>query len=210
MPFQNRVSPEGEIIATPARGLMYGNRGGCFHHPDRTLKDRHWANRQWICCVLQFKNRRRTLLQPGKFTELFFLDEATAFAAGHRPCFECRRIDALRFQDLWVGQTQPSAPNMDRVLHSQRLTTVGSKRVTFGAIGALPDGVFIRWLGAPHLVLRQQMLRWRFEGYASGVPRPVAAEVAVLTPPAVVAILQAGYRPMLHPSASGFAGNLSS
>ena len=99
MPLQNRVTPEGEIIATPHRGLMMGNRGGCFHLPDRTLGARRWATRQWIACVLEFKGRHRAaMMQPNRYTELFFLDEATALAAGHRPCFECRRRDAERFR----------------------------------------------------------------------------------------------------------------
>jgi hypothetical protein len=206
MPFQNRVSPEGKVVATPARGLMYGNRGGCFHRPDRTLHERHWANRQWLCCVLQFKNRRRTLLQPGRFTELFFLDEATALAAGHRPCFECRRDAAVRFQSLWPGSRKTSAPDMDVVLHAQRLTEAGLKRVATSNLAVLPDGAFVRWLGTPHLVQSHQLHHWSFEGYTIALPRPALATVEVLTPPAIVAILQAGYQPMLHPSMSSFAG----
>jgi len=102
MPLQNRVTPEGEIIATPHRGLMLGNRGGAFHLPDRTLGHRRWATRQWIACVLEFKGRHRVaMMQPNRYTELFFLDEATALAAGHRPCFECRRRDAEHFAALW-------------------------------------------------------------------------------------------------------------
>ena len=103
MPLQNRVRPDGEIIATPHRGLLLGNRGGAFHLPDRTLGTRRWASRQWIACVLEFKGRHRAaMMQPNRYTELFFLDEATALAAGHRPCFECRRRDAERFAALWA------------------------------------------------------------------------------------------------------------
>ena len=115
MPLQNRVTPEGEIIATPHRGLMMGNRGGAFHLPDRTLGHRRWATRQWIACVLEFKGRHRAaMMQPNRYTELFFLDEATALAAGHRPCFECRRRDAERFAALWgadarVARARPGA-----------------------------------------------------------------------------------------------------
>ena len=117
MPLQNRVTPEGEIIATPHRGLMMGNRGGCFHLPDRTLGSRRWATRQWIACVLEFKGRhRQAMMQPNRYTELFFLDEATALAAGHRPCFECRRRDAERFAALWAetrGWPAPAARPRD-------------------------------------------------------------------------------------------------
>jgi hypothetical protein len=109
MPLQNRVTPEGEIIATPHRGLMLGNRGGAFHLPSRTIGHRRWATRQWIACVLEFKGRHRAaMMQPNRYTELFFLDEATALSAGHRPCFECRRRDAEHFAALW-GQIRAVA-----------------------------------------------------------------------------------------------------
>src|SRR5262249_48070514 len=109
MPLQNRVTPEGDIIATPHRGLMMGNRGGVVHLPDPTPGTRRWASRQWIACVLQFKGRQREVMQPNGYTELFFLDEATALAAGHRPCFECRRGEAEHFAELWAmtqGRTE--------------------------------------------------------------------------------------------------------
>ena len=130
MPLQNRVTPEGEIIATPHRGLMMGNRGGAFHLPDRTLGARRWATRQWIACVLEFKGRHRAaMMQPNRYTELFFLDEATALAAGHRPCFECRRRDAERFAALWAetrGWPAPArAPEMDVGLHAERVGAAG-------------------------------------------------------------------------------------
>ncbi len=148
MPLQNRVSPEGEIVAVAARGTVYGNRGGCFHRDDKTLQARAWASRQWICCVLEFKNRRRPLMRPGLFTELFFLDEATALAAGHRPCFECRRDAAERFARLWPGEKRAdgraAAPAMDRVLHAERLDAAGGKRIWRARLGDLPSGVFVR------------------------------------------------------------------
>jgi hypothetical protein len=204
MPLRNRVTPEGAIVATPARGEMYGNRGGCFHRADQTLKARQWANRQWICCVLEFKNRRRTLMQPDRFTELFFLDEATAFAAGHRPCFECRRADAVRFQALW-SETKPAAPAMDIMLHTQRLTTDGQKRAVAWPANDVPDGAMIRGSSGPHLVLGQHQFAWQLQGYGPPQPRPVNGTVVLLTPPAITAILRAGYRPMLHSSLSAFA-----
>src|SRR5689334_22550225 len=143
MSLQNRVTPTGEIIATPHRGLLMGNRGGAFHLANRKLGRRRWATRQWIACLLEFKGRHRpAMMQPNRYTELFFLDEATALAAGHRPCFECRRSDAERFAMLW-GQTQSwpapaRAPEMDRVLHSERVGRQGQKLTFTAQLGSLP------------------------------------------------------------------------
>ena len=204
MPLQNRVSPDGEIVATPARGEMYGNRGSCFHRDDKSLKARHWGNRQWICCVLQFKNRRRKMMQPGLFTELFFLDEATAFAAGHRPCFECRRADATLFRRLWCEVLSPGAKplaaEMDVRLHAERLREGGVQRVHPRAIDDLPDGAMVRFEGRAWLVLGAHIHPWSFEGYQAPKRRPHDLTIDCLTPPSTVAILTAGYRPMLHSS----------
>src|SRR3954454_14389461 len=136
MPLQNRVDPFGELIVTPARGLFFGNRGGRIHTDDKRLTRRRWASRQWICCVLDFKGRQRDVW--GRYyTELFFLDEPTALAAGHRPCFECRRADAQAFAACWQRaaglKAPPRAPAMDDVLHAQRLDGV-AKRSHRGAI----------------------------------------------------------------------------
>src|SRR5262245_44426028 len=124
MPLQNRVSPLGELFATDARGTWFGNRGGRFHRDDRTLGSRRWVSRTWICCVLEFKNRQRDVWGKS-YTELFFLDEVTALAAGHRPCFECRRKDAVAFADRWRQarklSARPLAIEMDEVLHAERL-----------------------------------------------------------------------------------------
>src|SRR5215471_4921643 len=140
MPLQNRVDPLGELFATRARGTLFGNRGGKFHRDDKTLGARRWVSRQWICCVLEFKGRQRDVW--GRYyTELFFLDEVTALAAGHRPCFECRRADALTFAAAWgraTGHT-PSAPQMDTVLHPQRLDGP-DKRLHRRQLADLPDG----------------------------------------------------------------------
>ena len=145
MPLQNRVSPFGELFAAPARGLFMGNRGGRFHTDAKTLTARRWASRQWICCVLDFKGRQRDVW--GRYyTELFFLDEPTALAAGHRPCFECRRKDAELFAELWRRahrlRTRPRAGEMDKVLHDERLSG-RAKRLHRQPIDALPDGAFI-------------------------------------------------------------------
>ncbi len=206
MPLQNRVSPEGEIVATMARGTMYGNRGGCFHYDDGRLKARTWANRQWICCVLDFKGRRRLLRQPGKFTELFFLDEATAFAAGHRPCFECRRADAVAFQTGFAkahGIDSPRAPDMDVVLHAERLTETGRQRRFVPDADALLDGVMVRFEYMPWLVLEGKLRPWSHGGYGPPITIPALHYLECLTPPSTIATIRAGYRPQLHPSAQG-------
>jgi hypothetical protein len=216
MPLQNRVTPEGEIIATPHRGLLMGNRGGAFHAPDRTLGPRRWATKQWIACVLEFKGRHRDMMQPNRYTELFFLDEATALAAGHRPCFECRRADAERFAALWAlthgGAERARAPAMDEALHAERLD--GSRRkATYRARRAdIPSGAFVRYAqdGAnarPYLVLGHHLLAWDPAGYTTLVsPSGIGDEVDVLTPASIVAVLCAGYQPMLHPSAAALLG----
>ena len=215
MPFQNRVTPEGEIIATPHRGLMLGNRGGAFHLPDRTLGARRWASRQWIACVLEFKGRQRAaMMQPNRYTELFFLDEATALAAGHRPCFECRRRDAEHFAALWAearGWAAPArAPEMDLALQAERVREGGHKVTYRAQLAALPDGTFVRTEGdgAPHpyLVDEQRLLAWSPAGYTHAAPVRKRLDVEVLTPRSIVAVLSAGYRPMLDPSAAALRG----
>ena len=205
MALQNRVSPDGEIHAVAARGTMLGNRGGCHHDANKRLSGRRWVSRQWIVCRLQFKGRQREVMAPNRYTELFFLDEATAFAAGHRPCFECRREDALRFAELWAecdGETgRATAPAMDRVLHDERLDRDGGKRVTTAEIGTLPDGAFVRWHGQPHLVWLGWLLRWSFGGYQGRLKAPAGTLVEVLTPASICKVLRAGYWPQLHASA---------
>src|SRR6185503_19051542 len=124
MPLQNRVTPFGELIASPARGTLFGNRGGRIHNDERRLTARRWTSKQWICCVLEFNNRHRKVWGDS-YTELFFFDEPTALAAGHRPCFECRRKDAELFANLWAKASRlkerPRAAEMDNVLQAERL-----------------------------------------------------------------------------------------
>lgn len=203
MPLQNRVTPVGEIVATSHRGTMMGNRGGCFHRADKTLKDRRWAGTAWLCCVLSFKARRRALMQPGLYTELFFLDEATALAAGHRPCFECRRAEATHFQRLWaetVGRgIVPRAPDMDGRLHEERRVPVSERR--HDVVDALPDGAFVMHQGSACLILGRRLRPWSFAGYGPPVTSAVN-RLAVLTPPSIVAILRAGYAARLHATAA--------
>jgi hypothetical protein len=212
MPLQNRVTPEGEIIATRHRGLMMGNRGGAFHLPDQTLGSRRWATKQWIACALQFKGRHRDMMQPNRYTELFFLDEATALGAGHRPCFECRRTDAGRFAELWAkvqGKAQRErAPAMDEVLHGERIDPQRRKATYRARRADIPSGAFVRYAGdrdgaRPYLVVGSSLLAWHPSGYTSLVmPMEIGEEVEVLTPRSIVAVLTAGYRPILHPSAA--------
>jgi hypothetical protein len=207
MPLQNRVAPDGSIIAHVARGMVMGNRGGAIHRPDHTIGARQWASRQWICCRLEFNGRRRALMQPGRYTELFFLDEATALAAGHRPCGECRRQDFLWFARLWAdvhggsGDRRAMADEMDAKLHAERTSPARGKRTYHADIETLPGGSFICWQGTPHLVLAGWLLPWAFTGYAAPIERPAAGSVEVLTPPSIVAVLSAGFCPSLHPTA---------
>lgn len=202
MPLQNRVTPTGEIIATPARGTMMGNRGGAFHTPARTLTHRRWKTKAWICCVLEFKGRHRAVMMPNRYTELFFLDEATALAAGHRPCFECRRADAVRFALAWAAAAgagrRPSAPEMDKVLHPER---TGKVPGTTSIMDELPNGSFVAWQNQPHLVLAGRLRPWTVEGYGSAFRVGLDERLPVLTPPSIVAALSAGYWPMVHTSA---------
>jgi hypothetical protein len=204
MPLQNRVTPFGELIADRARGTLFGNRGGKFHRDDRTLGRRRWASRQWICCVLDFKGRQRDVW--GRFyTELFFLDEPTAFAAGHRPCFECRRQEAQAFAECWQRAARlkapPRAPEMDVVLHAERLSG-HAKRRHRRAIDRLADGAFIVQGADAFAVRGRELLQWTPAGYAQRLPRPRRGEVDVLTPPAIVAVLAAGYQPRWHKTAN--------
>jgi len=199
MPLQNRVSPFGDLFASPARGTFMGNRGGHFHTDARTLGARRWVSRQWICCVLDFTNRRRDVW--GRFyTELFFLDEPTALAAGHRPCFECRRSDAEHFAACWGERRRPSAPDMDVVLHGERLDG-RAKRIHRRNVDALPDGAFVAIGRAAFAVRGSTLLQWTPQGYRTRLPRPGNEIVDVLTPPSILRVLSASYRPHWHPSA---------
>ena len=200
MPLPNRVDPFGHLIATPARGTLLGNRGGRFHGDGRKLTRRRWASKQWICCALQFKNRHRAVWGEG-YTELFFLDEVTGFAAGHRPCFECRRKEAERFALLFSGnKRRAAAPTMDDILHAERLAGK-EKRLHRRALDDLPDGAMILRDGAPYAVRAERLLRWTPFGYAGAQARPRGIEVEVLTPPSILTVLSRGYRPRWHDSA---------
>jgi hypothetical protein len=205
VPLQNRVEPTGEIVAHPARGLLMGNRG-CIHRPDRTLGVTRWRTKMWISCVLDWRGRRRDVMPPGRWTALFFLDEATALAAGHRPCGYCRRADHRWFAESWrAGRGLPSRPRaaeMDISLHAERVEPRTRRKTTRTArAGGLPDGAMISYAGTTGLWSAGSMLPWSFEGYGTPVPVGVQAVVTLLTPPSIVAALGAGYRPLVHPSA---------
>jgi hypothetical protein len=206
VPLRNRVTPLGELIATPERGLVYGNRG-CLHNAEGEIR-RGYATKRWIACRLCFRGRRRSpLMAPGRFTELFFLDEATALAAGHRPCAECRRSDYNRFSDLWLAlhPGQIGADAIDAQLHGERLASGGRERLLHESrYGELPDGTFVLEVGGPHLVLSRRLLTWSAGGYWDGHGRPRNARATVITPPSLIAILRSGWSssvPLLHPSA---------
>jgi hypothetical protein len=198
-PLQNRVTPLSELVAHPARGLVYGNRG-CLHDAQGRIR-RRWTTRRWIACRLEFKGWHRSpLLQPGRFTELFFLDEATAFAAGHRPCALCRREDYNRFLSICGA---PGADAIDDRLHAERLAN-GERRLHRARLAELPDGAFVVDEGEPHLVLGERLLAWRPGGYGPAIARRDGA-ATLLTPPSLVDVLRAGWRsevPLLHPSAA--------
>ena len=201
MPLQNRVTPTGELIAHPARGLVYGNRG-CLHDATGQIR-RRYAGKRWIACRLEFQGwRRHPLLRPGRFTELFVLDEATAFAAGHRPCALCRRADYDRFGEIW-GSFHPGqcgADAMDAQLHEERLDG-RVQRHHDARFEDLPDGVFVLHEGEPHVVLGE-LLRWTPAGYTTRIARPRGRAV-LITPPSLAHVLRAGWQgavPLVHPT----------
>jgi hypothetical protein len=203
MPRRNRVTPFGEIIATEARGLLFGNRG--VLHDEGGTVIRNWQVRRWIACRLEFKGRRRPLLRPGRFTELFMLDESTALAAGHRPCAECRREDFNRFSRSWADTHAgglPRADDMDRVLHAERLSPGGEKRRHPALLWDLPDGAMIAEGERAWLVLGGGLRAWTPFGYTETRVLPPTTTVQSLTPPSIIRVLRAGYSPGIHPTAS--------
>ncbi len=209
MPLQNRVTPLGEVIATPERGLVYANRGR-IHDPSGRIRERRYPTKRWIACQLEFRGRhRRPLMAPGKFTELFFLDEATALAAGHRPCGECRYADYTHLTALWADlhPGQLGADAIDEQLDRERRDP-GTKRRRFHQVpyDDLPHGAFVLVGGAPHLVLDSALLRWSPAGYTTRADRPAgtSATATVITPPSLVALLttvRTPLVPLVHPSA---------
>jgi hypothetical protein len=199
VPRPNRMTPFGVPEADPARGLFMGNRGCLVDGRGRLA--RHWRGERWITCLLEFKGRRRTpLMAPGRYTELFFLDEATALAAGHRPCAECRRADLNAFRAAWLQVHPGDAGRLEVLDHRLHRERTAPARWTAGA-RELPDGAMVALDGAPWLVLDGALLAWSHGGYTGRRALP-AGPVQVLTPPSSVAVLATGWRPRLHPSAA--------
>ena len=205
MPLQNRVDPNGAIFASAARGTFMGNRGGALHNPQREIV-REYASRRWITCLLKFKGRQRSVMSPGRYTELFFLDEAVALAAGHRPCAECRRERFNAFKDAWVrsgnarGANSPLADEMDSELHRTRFDRREGKITWQASLNSLPDGCFVEIERSSYLVWGDALLLWSPEGYLQKRHRPNGLTVTVLTPEPVVQCIRRGYRPEIHKS----------
>lgn len=192
MPLQNRVAPDGSLHAVPEHGAMLGNRGGKFHRDDKTLGKRRWASEHWICCELHYKGLTHEAMGKG-YTSLFFLDEVTALAAGHRPCFFCRRAEAKAFLgDERVGE-------FDKRLHLER--TAVPKSVIPAPVSALPDGAMFGGAGAFFAKRGARLLRWSFAGYTEANSIYPAMRMNVLTAPSIIAILARGFKPRWHVSA---------
>lgn len=203
MPLQNRVTPLGDVVAAPERGRFTGNRGIIHDERSRTLLKRRWTSRAWLVCTLRWRDVRRSVMATRSWTELFFLDEATALAAGHRPCFYCRRAAARAFQRGFPtdrAAAAPRAPDIDKVLHAERLDG-GRKRLHAPACAPaeLPDGAMVLQAGAPHLILGGLARPWSLRGY--GAPVAPLDGARLITPPSTVAVLRTGYRPEMHASA---------
>ena len=194
MPLQNRVLPTGEIVTDPARGLFTGNRG-CLHDDARQLGRARWKSKAWIICALQYKGMRRQVMTPRSWTELFFLDEAVAMAAGHRPCALCRRTAYDAFRTAWGGGAR--APQMDAVLHQARLTADRHQQRFQAVSASLPDGTFILWADKAHLLWGGSAYGYVPAGYGGPVDLP-RGQVTVLTPAPMLAVFRAGYRPVVN------------
>lgn len=206
MPLQNRVTPLGDLVADPARGLVYGNRG-CLHDEHGRIR-RRYAGKRWIACRLEFRGwRRGALLQPGRFTELFFLDDATAFAAGHRPCALCRREDYDRLTTIWheLHPSKVGADAIDAQLHRERISADSrTQRHHMADLDELPDGAFVLENGKPRVVFGAHLHEWTVAGYTQRSTRAAGRRVVLITPPSLVFVLRAGWEPLvpfLHPSA---------
>jgi len=203
MPLQNRVTPTGDIIATPHRGMFTGNRGIIHDPATKTLLKKRWSSPAWITCVCEFRGWRRKVMGGRSWTELFFLDEATAFAAGHRPCFFCRRDDANRFRAAWErgnGVKNIRAREIDAVLHRERLQRSRKRLHPLPMpVAQLRDGAMVQAGEESFLIVQGRALRWSMAGYRKA--EAALDNALLLTPPSTLRALGAGYRPVLHPSA---------
>ena len=205
MPLENRVDPYGTIFRTPARGTFLGNRGGALHNDSRQIV-RPYKSRRWIACVLEFKGRKRTIMAPNCYTELFFLDEAVAFAAGHRPCAECRRQRFNAFKNAWKHRdgsnstSDPYADDIDLELDRHRIDRRRMKVTYQAQLDSLPNGSFVEIDQAPYLVWDDALLLWTPECYTKSTHRSPDRMVTVLTPQPIVDCFRQGYRPEIHSS----------
>jgi len=200
--LQNRVDPLGNIICTSARGAWMGNRGQLHDENQQIL--RPFKLKAWLTCLLHFKDRRRQVMAPNRYTELFFLDEATAFAAGHRPCFECRRKDYDRFKAFWITgnarlgfDLQTSINDIDKILHKERVGRKGEKVTYQEKVKNLPEGTFVLIGDKPHLLANKQFYAWTPSGYEEPVILTGTETVSVLTPVSTVNAFKAGYKPQM-------------
>jgi hypothetical protein len=207
MPLQNRVMPTGEILAIPDRGMFVGNRGIIHNSATKTLLRKRWSTDAWLTCVLEFRGRRRKVMQRQSWTELFFLDEATSFAAGHRPCFYCRREDANRFRAAWEKGNRTGevlAPDMDAVLHRERFASGKRLHPLPRALEKLPDGTMVQAGEESFLIAQGRAVLWSPSGYRA--VKGAIGDAKLLTPPSTVRALTAGYRVVLHPSVGKLIG----
>ena len=200
--LQNRVDPQGNIIKTSARGLWMGNRGQL--HDDQQNVVRRFKLKAWLTCLLEFNSRKREVMAPNRYTELFFLDEATAFSAGHRPCFECRREDYNRFKYCWLKgnheygfDNKTSVREIDNILHRERIDSAGEKITYQDNPENLPDGTFILFHSRPYLIANKLMYGWSPSGYDIVIDLPKLKKVIVLTPKSIVHAFRAGYKPQM-------------
>ena len=208
MPLQNRVTPFGDLVSVSARGEFMGNRGIIHDAKSKTLLTRRWQHQAWICCVLSFKDYQHPIMGPSAYTELFFLDEATALAAGHRPCAYCRRSEFNAFKIAWATGKQLGdykslkAPAIDRTLHRERVTRKREKITHEACIDDLPNGVMVAQSNRAMLILGNNILPWSPHGYEEALRRPTEVRISVLTPRSTVRTIDAGYVPKVHASAA--------
>jgi len=204
--LQNRVNPSGEIIITPHRGAWLGNRGVLHNEQQQII--RPYKIKAWITCVLSFRGRHREVMQPNRWTELFFLDEVTAFSAGHRPCFQCRYEDHQRFKTYWLKGNPEFGFNMktpvaeiDNILHQERVAANKTKVTYEEKLINLPDGTFILIQDLPYLIKDSQLHLWTPAGYEKSVPLSDVDLINVLTPKSIVNMFRAGYIPQVDVTA---------
>ncbi|MFC0512808.1 hypothetical protein ACFFGT_01315 [Mucilaginibacter angelicae] len=200
--LQNRVNPFGQLIKTPERGAWLGNRG-VIHNEQQEIV-RAYKIKAWITCVLEFRGRHREIMQPDRWTELFFLDEATAFSAGHRPCFQCRYKDHQRFKEFWIKgnphygfNIKTPVSKIDDILQTERIAADKSKVTYEENLKGLPNGTFVFYDEKPYLLKDGQLYLWSPAGYQKGIMMPDVGKLLVLTPQSFVNMFNAGYVPQM-------------